>query len=293
MTGRFAEAVASGRAAASGLVLVSPGSSRGVAGEALGMGRGESAEFVEHRDYAPGDDLRRIDWQAMARSDRLVVRQFRDEVTPTLEVRLDASRSMDLGGTAKGVSALACAACLAEAGRAGGFGVGVVSAGSGAAERVDRLESFAGFEGRGAMPIEIEGLGEGGGVGRGLGVRAVVSDLLFSCEPAAAVASWGRSCGRLVVVRLVALSDVDPRMGRGVVRLRDRETGRLIEVVPEAGVLGRVRERARVHAESWRSACAAAGARFIEIVAGDALDAGMIARLLVRGGVLSTGSGAG
>jgi hypothetical protein len=63
-------------------------------GELLGRGTGSSLEFQEYREYQPGDDIRHLDWAAYARSDALMVRLFRDEISPRMEILLDASRSM-------------------------------------------------------------------------------------------------------------------------------------------------------------------------------------------------------
>ena len=53
-----------------------------------------SLEFIEFRDYVPGDDLRHLDWRAYARTDALQVRLFREEVAPHLDVVLDLTASM-------------------------------------------------------------------------------------------------------------------------------------------------------------------------------------------------------
>ena len=37
---------------------------------------GESMEFMDHREYQPGDDLRRLDWAAYARSDKMIVKLY-------------------------------------------------------------------------------------------------------------------------------------------------------------------------------------------------------------------------
>ncbi len=66
----------------------------GRSGELLGRGTGSSLEFQEHREYQPGDDIRHLDWAAYARSDSLVVRLYREEISPRAEILLDASRSM-------------------------------------------------------------------------------------------------------------------------------------------------------------------------------------------------------
>jgi len=59
--------------------------------------RGEGAEFAEHKPYAPGDDPRQIDWRALARSDRLVVRRAEGQRALAAELLLDVSRSMEFG----------------------------------------------------------------------------------------------------------------------------------------------------------------------------------------------------
>lgn len=66
----------------------------GRSGELLGRGSGSSLEFQEYREYQYGDDIRHLDWAAYARSDALMVRLYREEISPRMEILLDASRSM-------------------------------------------------------------------------------------------------------------------------------------------------------------------------------------------------------
>src|SRR6187431_2513125 len=73
----------------------------GRSGELLGRATGSSLEFQEYREYTPGDDVRHIDWAAYARSDTLMVRLYREEISPRTEILLDASLSMTAGGAAK------------------------------------------------------------------------------------------------------------------------------------------------------------------------------------------------
>ena len=56
--------------------------------------RGTSLEFADYRRYSPGDDLRYIDWGIYARSDRLFIKVFRQEVDLFAYVFVDASASM-------------------------------------------------------------------------------------------------------------------------------------------------------------------------------------------------------
>lgn len=88
---------------------------QGASGARLGHRPGSSLEFMDHRDYQPGDDIRRIDWAGYARSDRLVVRLYREEVSPHMDLLVDGSRSMNLSGTAKARAAVGLAAAMATA----------------------------------------------------------------------------------------------------------------------------------------------------------------------------------
>ncbi len=55
---------------------------------------GFSVEFAQHREYAPGDDLRRLDWKVYARSDRHYVKEYEEETNLVCYVLLDISESM-------------------------------------------------------------------------------------------------------------------------------------------------------------------------------------------------------
>lgn len=65
--------------------------------------RGASVEFAEYRKYVPGDDLRRLDWRAYARSDRFYLKEFEADTNLRCCIVLDTSGSMDFGsdGTTK------------------------------------------------------------------------------------------------------------------------------------------------------------------------------------------------
>src|ERR1700744_6038680 len=69
---------------------------RGSSGVWQGRAHGSSIDFQDHRMYAPGDDPRHLDWAAYARTDHYTMKLFREEVSPRLDIALDASRSMAL-----------------------------------------------------------------------------------------------------------------------------------------------------------------------------------------------------
>jgi uncharacterized protein (DUF58 family) len=66
-------------------------------GEQQSRELGEGLTFADHRQYAPGDDTRLIDWKLFGRTDELFIKQFEQERDFTLHVLLDASASMDFG----------------------------------------------------------------------------------------------------------------------------------------------------------------------------------------------------
>jgi uncharacterized protein (DUF58 family) len=58
---------------------------------------GQSVEFLQHRQYAPGDDLRHVDWKVWAKQDRLYVKQFEEETNMRSTLLVDVSASMQYG----------------------------------------------------------------------------------------------------------------------------------------------------------------------------------------------------
>src|SRR6202051_3831980 len=58
---------------------------------------GFSQEFAEYRAYYPGGDLRLIDWNVYARSEKLYLKRFRGDTNSMLTILLDASNSMQFG----------------------------------------------------------------------------------------------------------------------------------------------------------------------------------------------------
>ncbi|WP_428303979.1 DUF58 domain-containing protein [Lacipirellula sp.] len=58
---------------------------------------GRSIEFLQHRQYAPGDDLRHVDWKVWAKADRLYVKQFEEDASMRCTLLVDVSKSMEYG----------------------------------------------------------------------------------------------------------------------------------------------------------------------------------------------------
>ncbi|MFM2097368.1 MAG: hypothetical protein RIS70_4492 [Planctomycetota bacterium] len=76
---------------------------------------GQSVEFLQHREYVTGDDLRHVDWKVWARQDRLYVKQFEEETNLRCTLLVDISNSMLYGNGSMTKYEYGCtvAACLA------------------------------------------------------------------------------------------------------------------------------------------------------------------------------------
>ena len=58
---------------------------------------GTSIDFAEHRQYMPGDDIRRIDWRLYGRVDRFYIKEYEADTNTNFNVLLDVSKSMSFG----------------------------------------------------------------------------------------------------------------------------------------------------------------------------------------------------
>ncbi len=84
----------------------------GAAGGRKSKAKGSSVEFSDFREYTPGDDFRRIDWNAYGRFDKLFIRLFMEEREAMVNIFCDYSKSMDFGEKSKGVMSLRIAGVL-------------------------------------------------------------------------------------------------------------------------------------------------------------------------------------
>jgi uncharacterized protein (DUF58 family) len=272
MDNSLRQSLLAGERAGARYVLRTPrGLPAGIVGLHQGARAGSSLEFKEHRDYEPGDDLRHIDWSAYARSDRLVVKLFHEEVTPHLDLILDGSRSMALTGSAKAGAAFGLAGFFAAAAGNAGFSQRVWLAQDGCAPmpgsagRPDAWELPA-FDYQGSLADAFQ---RGPPLLRPRGVRILISDLLWPGEPLAIVGPCAERGTALIVVQLLAAADVQPPE-RGNLRLVDVETNQRWELLVDDGAVERYRTALERHQQLWRDACRQAGA-FLTIVVAEEL----------------------
>ncbi len=97
-------------------LVLAPRRTHAFAGPIMARAAGPGVDFFGCRAYAPGDDVRRINWRALARTDRLIVNEYEQErmadVTVVLDVRAQAH--VDVGGRGTFEPACRAAASLAD-----------------------------------------------------------------------------------------------------------------------------------------------------------------------------------
>ncbi len=242
-----------------------------VSGSHLGRHAGASLEFREHRDYQPGDDLRRIDWNAFARSDKLTVKLYREEISPHLDIALDGSCSMSFDQTAKGAKArvaVGLAAVLAVAAENAGYSHHAWIA------RDQCLPVANGGNRPSLWPsldLDFRGNAAAAFVNtppkfRRQGMRALISDLLWMTEPLIALQALAQSAASVVIVQLLAETDANPPE-RGRVRLVDSETDEQREIFIDDAAIRRYRDALERHRQNWHRACRQVGATMVSLVA--------------------------
>lgn len=259
----------------------------GSGGTALGRRAGRSLEFLDYRAYQPGDDLRHLDWNAFARSDRLTVKMFREEVNPHLDLLLDGSASMSLPGSRKAEATLGLAALLSRSAGNAGFtwrswqaadGVHPIPNGHTPPINWEGLD----FSWRTGMEASFRRLPP---AWKPRGIRIVVSDLLWPGDPSAAL--WPITSGSAMTVVIQMISSID-RDGPpiGALRLLDSETGEQREVLVEGGAIARYREAFTRHQQAWEEACRRQRAVFLPMTAEEFLQnwdlRGLLAQEILR-----------
>ncbi len=229
---------------------------------------GTSLDYKDFREYQPGDDLRHIDWNAYARSDRLILKLFHEEVTPHLDLFLDHSLSMALPETRKAEAALALTSFFATAADHAAYSRRAWLSGSACLplHNSDGMpSSWASFHFDQTKPPG-PGLLAAAHSFRAHGVRIFISDLLWPDEPEPLVAALARDASALLIVQVLAHKDLQPPP-TGKLRLVDSETGAIHELRFDAATRRRFSEVLARHRSAWREAAHHAGASFTTLEA--------------------------
>ncbi|HET90629.1 MAG TPA: DUF58 domain-containing protein [Chloroflexi bacterium] len=261
-------------------------------GERRSTKRGSSVEFADYRDYARGDDLRRVDWNIYARLERPYVKLFEEEEDLLVHILLDGSGSMDWGaggdketketrgqgdGENKWLYAQRTAAVLGYVALTSGDRLTVVNLQSlssapspqfgplGGRGQVLRLFAWlAGQSAEGTTDLNAALRTYAISGGRA-GLVMLISDLFSPpgyLEGLTALAARGHE---VVVIHVLSPDEVDPPLG-GDLRLLDVETGDPQEVTIDGGLRSLYRCRLEAWRDEIRAACRARDVHYVPVV---------------------------
>jgi len=249
------------RAAAGRRLRLPRGPQRGKVGEVRSASVGSSMELHDFRLYHPGDDVRHLDWNAVARTGELVLRVRQDEVSPRLELLFDASLSMAVTPE-KAARAREVADLIGLLGRRAGLETVLIAAGRtpqrAVGQEVRTVLRHVALDGAEAFDVALTRAPPL----RPCGVRMVVSDFLFESPPEKLAERWARGASALFLVQVLDAEDMDPTGGAGA-RLVDSENGEAIERVLSPSVLEAYGERFQAHQRLWEHAGARVHATFV------------------------------
>ena len=266
----------------------------GMQGDRRSTKRGSSVEFADYRNYTPGDDLRRIDWNIYARLDRPFVKLFEEEEDLSVTILLDGSRSMDWPpppsvppfsakssgkwGDERGAHKFNYALRLAA-------GLGAVALDAGDQLSVVFLQDgrvAADFgPSRGGASLArlfgfLEGLHPGGQTDlhaalrqalvkpRRPGLVILISDLLSAEGYESGLREWLGRGHQAALIHVLAPDELDPPLA-GDLQLVDVETGREQDVSLDGGLRSLYRERARAWVQSIQTDCRKRAVRYLSL----------------------------
>ena len=247
---------------------------------------GSSAEFSDFREYAPGDDIRRVDWNAYARFDKLYLKLFTEEQAATLTVLIDQSASMGFPGKYEcGVKIALMFVYLAL--RAGDrvriVGLGdvitqspLLNGRSDYARAVSFLTS--------ATPKGLLDLGralECVPFVTGRGNALVISDFLSEADFTRGMKQIVYQRQSLTIVQVLSDEELDPTLPEAV-RLIDSETNDKIELTAAPDVLRAYRRALTALTDSLTAIAHANGAAYALINAQDDFEKTALKSLLDR-----------
>ena len=214
----------------------------GSGGDHIAKRRGSSAEFLEHRPYAPGDDLRRIDWLAFARTGEPMFKLFRAEEDVIVRLVVDASASLEAGTPPKLLVAKRVAASIGYMALADSERAQVITAQGGVA----RLREPT--RGRASLPKLLRELDEmeargGTDLARTIeavvqrsdrpGMIVVVSDFMDPGPVGAAITRAASAGHDVAMIQVLSPEELAP-VYDGDLAFEDAETGAIVEVTVDA-----------------------------------------------------------
>ncbi len=194
---------------------------------------GASCEFADFREYVPGDDVTKIDWNAFARFEKLYTKLYLDERRLHTRIYIDASRSMDFGKGQKAEQALKIAAVIAYLSIGAMDKVSIYAVhGTNVEEIVLNMSGKEAYLNSIGKLNEIEFTGDSNiseailplNVGYGDGMSVIISDFLTDNDYESAIDYMVTKRRHVFCVQVLSEEELNPKM-RGKMHLFDSEDG--------------------------------------------------------------------
>ena len=245
-------------------------------GEHLAAKGGTSTEFCDYRDYAPGDDMRFVDWNIFSRLHRPYVKQFHHEEEMHVAILVDASNSMLF--EEKFARARQLATGFAVLGLRNQEKVSVYALrSSGAAARLapctgraSQAKTFAfleNIEGGGDAPIE-QGIEHFLRQHTGRGVVIVLSDFLTGGDLKRAFSLLHGSGLEVFALQILGPGEIDPELA-GDLRFFDSETAAHLDVTSAGDLLAIYQEYRAAHQQTIETLAQQRSGRFVSVSASE------------------------
>lgn len=247
----------------------------GRSGDRIGRGTGASLEFMDFRDYVPGDDLRHVDWRSYARTEQYKVRLFREEVSPAAEIVADLSASMAVtSGKERALRDLVEAFALWIV--RGGGQPRRHAAGGGRFDDAESAPIAASADSPAAASAFASAAAAAPAAGplsllpseplRPRSVRVLISDFLVEHDCAPDLRRLASGAAELVVVQLLDPWELEPQL-EGATTLVDCEGRGRLDVDAGARTISAYRERLGRLCAGVEGAARGAGAAYVRVTA--------------------------
>src|SRR4051794_18635869 len=262
----------------------------GLKGGRRSVKRGQSVEFADYREYALGDDLRQLDWNVLARLEKLFVKLFIEEEDVTITILLDGSASMATGTPDKLQFAKRAAAALGYIGLASEDKVAVSVLGGRVARRrtalrgsgrvLRLLAELSSIEPADGSTDLVAAARHAAAQLSGRGVIVLLSDLL---DPAAdkVIRELASTRSELIVLHVLSPDELDPPI-EGDLRLVDSETGDGIDITADLPTLDAYRQRLAAWKASFADLAAKRRASYVDLASDTHLNELIFAELRRR-----------
>ena len=251
--------------------------SQGMSGIRKSSAKGSSVEFSDFREYMLGDDIRRIDWNAYGRTDKLYIKQFMEEKEGVFQIFIDTSRSMCFGEVPKSTMALQIAGALSyivlnnldrvyinemkENSLTKGKGVTGTAAFSHVLNDLSRIT----FEGRTTLSKTILSRPLQNG-----GVSVIISDFLDRDGIEEAMKYLIYKKQTIVLIQILSKEEIEVNY-EGTLNILDMETDQRVKITMSNATIKKYKEQLRNMQSSLENLARKYGARYIFMQSDDSL----------------------